>query len=391
MHKILLVEDEDTMRRLIGVLLRRKGFEVVEASGGEQGLELATQEQPDLILLDIMMPHVDGFETLRRLRANPETEDIPVIFLTAKSQVEDRVTGLHLGADDYIVKPADPDELAARIHAVLARTMRAPRRRRGQVFGFVGAKGGVGTSTVVANLGVQLQQNGHSVTLVDLHLAFGNLAELFNLVSPDRSTADLACHPPQELDEKILESTLLQHPSGIRILASPPRVPRELTFTPDHLTAILETAAHSARHILVDLPRDPDILEVVADQLNGVVLVVGTSPSSLAGAERMALHLGHVGLQDRLTLLLVEQSKADHQYFTSGDLSERIGCLVLGDLPYKPALYARAEYQRTPLLLLESEVADRDLYAAVVDKLLHYTAILDEFHKEQLFKSEYLN
>ncbi|MEZ4636426.1 MAG: response regulator [Caldilineaceae bacterium] len=95
-YKILIIDDEATIRRLLSVLLKRNGHEVLEAADGETGVETANNHQPDIILLDIMMPRVDGFETLRRLRANPNTAEIPVIFVSAKSQVEDRVSGCGL-------------------------------------------------------------------------------------------------------------------------------------------------------------------------------------------------------------------------------------------------------------------------------------------------------
>ena len=142
-YKILIAEDEVTMRRLMATLLKRHNHEIIEAGDGEAAFALAHEHQPDIILLDVMMPLSDGFETVRRLRANPDTESIPVIFLSAKGQVEDRVEGLRLGGDDYIIKPAEPAELLARIDSVILRSRREARRRKGQVFGFIGAKGGV--------------------------------------------------------------------------------------------------------------------------------------------------------------------------------------------------------------------------------------------------------
>ncbi|MEZ4636428.1 MAG: response regulator [Caldilineaceae bacterium] len=123
-YKILIAEDEVTMRRLMVTLLRRHNHEVIEAGNGEEAFAMAYEHQPDIILLDVMMPLADGFEAVKRLRANPETESIPVIFLSAKGQVEDRVEGLRLGGDDYIIKPAEPAELMARIDSVILRSRR---------------------------------------------------------------------------------------------------------------------------------------------------------------------------------------------------------------------------------------------------------------------------
>ena len=116
---VLVVDDESRMVEFIAMNLELEGFHVVRAANGSGALEKATKEHPDLVLLDIMMPDMDGFETLQELR---EISSVPVIFLTAKSEEIDRIKGLDLGADDYITKPFSPKELVSRIRAVLRRT-----------------------------------------------------------------------------------------------------------------------------------------------------------------------------------------------------------------------------------------------------------------------------
>jgi two-component system KDP operon response regulator KdpE len=122
-EKILVIDDEDTTVQLISMLLERRGYEVIKAYRAEDGLRKAYRTHPDLVLLDIMMPDMDGWELCRRLR---ELSDVPIIFLTARSEVKDVVKGLELGADDYIVKPYDNDELVARIKAHLRRAPTPP-------------------------------------------------------------------------------------------------------------------------------------------------------------------------------------------------------------------------------------------------------------------------
>jgi two-component system KDP operon response regulator KdpE len=117
-EKILVIDDEELTVHLIAMLLERRGYEVIRAYRAEEGLRQAYRTHPDLILLDIMMPDMDGWEVCRRLR---ELSDVPIIFLTAKDDVRDVVKGLEMGADDYIVKPYDNDELVARIRAHLRR------------------------------------------------------------------------------------------------------------------------------------------------------------------------------------------------------------------------------------------------------------------------------
>ena len=116
---ILVVDDEERIVRMIRMNLEHDGFAVIEANTGEQGIEQIRTKMPNLIILDVMMPGIDGFETLSMIR---EFSQIPVILLTAKGEEEDRIHGLELGADDYVTKPFSPRELVSRVRAVLRRT-----------------------------------------------------------------------------------------------------------------------------------------------------------------------------------------------------------------------------------------------------------------------------
>ncbi len=124
-QQILIVEDEADIRELLRFNLEREGFSVLEAADGNEALRLARQHLPDLMLLDVMMPGPDGFEVCRLLGAQAETAHIPVLMLTARGEEMDRVVGLSLGADDYVVKPFSVRELMLRIRAVLRRGARS--------------------------------------------------------------------------------------------------------------------------------------------------------------------------------------------------------------------------------------------------------------------------
>ena len=118
-YKILVVDDEDHIRRILKFQLEKHGYRVVLAENGEVALELVRRENPDLILLDLMMPRIDGFETCRRIRQNFQTSQIPIIILTAKSELPDKIKGLQDGANDYLIKPYSNEELLLRVRNVL--------------------------------------------------------------------------------------------------------------------------------------------------------------------------------------------------------------------------------------------------------------------------------
>ena len=120
--RVLIVEDEPDIRELVVHHLKRDGYQVSAASSGEEALRQVRAGPPDLVLLDLMMPAMDGLEVCRRLRQDPATAALPIVMLTAKGDEVDRVLGLEIGADDYIVKPFSPKELLARVRAVLRRS-----------------------------------------------------------------------------------------------------------------------------------------------------------------------------------------------------------------------------------------------------------------------------
>jgi len=117
-HKVLVIEDEEPVRELARLYLGKEGFEIIQARDGREGLRLNGEHRPDLIILDLMLPGLDGWEVCRQIRASSQ---VPIIMLTARTEEVDRIVGLELGADDYVVKPFSPRELVARVKAVLRR------------------------------------------------------------------------------------------------------------------------------------------------------------------------------------------------------------------------------------------------------------------------------
>ena len=118
--KILVVEDDPAAIRFISYALEIEGYEVLTASNGLEGLKKVQEEEPDLLVLDVMLPGLDGFQVCRRLRAEPQTAHLPILMLSAKAQEVDKTTGLKVGADEYLAKPVDPLELVSQVGSLLA-------------------------------------------------------------------------------------------------------------------------------------------------------------------------------------------------------------------------------------------------------------------------------
>ena len=121
MAKILIAEDEPDIRELVAFMLRFAGYEVMAASNGEEAVQAATHDIPDLVLMDVRMPRMTGYDACRIMKANPSLHDVPVVFLSAKGQEAEIQSGLEAGAEEYLLKPFSPDELTNRVRTILSK------------------------------------------------------------------------------------------------------------------------------------------------------------------------------------------------------------------------------------------------------------------------------
>ena len=218
-ERILIVDDDADTLRLVGLMLQRQGYQIIAASNGSQGLTKAFEERPDLILLDVMMPDMDGYEVTRRLRKNPATASIPILMFTAKTQLDDKVAGFEVGADDYLTKPTHPTELQSHVKALLARsTPKLPeemetvyREKNGYVVGVISVRGGLGVSTVASNLAAGLYTRSKSdVVLAELTPGQGSLA--FELGLPSQhGLSEVLKGKSIEITREKVQSSLIPH------------------------------------------------------------------------------------------------------------------------------------------------------------------------------------
>jgi pilus assembly protein CpaE len=259
--RILVVDDEIESVKLIGLMLQRRGYEIIAARSGSQALEKAQTENPDLVILDIMMPDMDGYEVCRQLRVDPATADLPIIMFTAKTMVDDKVAGFQAGADDYLTKPVHPEELASRIEAVLLRSARrqvveVQPPMRAKVLGFLGSKGGVGTTTLAVNVAVALAQGpakGQQIILADMQS--GMAASSIQLgLRHSGGMAQLLDQPAERIDARMVEARLQEYMTGMRVMSGQPDPAGVATpVSPDHAEAIVQHLGAMADYLLLDL------------------------------------------------------------------------------------------------------------------------------------------
>ncbi len=214
MTRILVIDDDLELLQMVRRMLERGGFEVVTTADGIDGIEKARQLRPDLVILDLMMPEVDGFQVLQAIRNDPLIGDTPVLVLTARAQPVDREAALAARADDYLAKPVSQKELLDRVQEVLSRRHRMGSQ--GLVALFLGLRGGTGTTTLAVNTALALVRNGPTV-LWDASLSSGH-AGLHLRLAPRISWLDW-WH--DGLSKESLEAYLMSHPSGLQLLPAP--------------------------------------------------------------------------------------------------------------------------------------------------------------------------
>lgn len=353
-EKILVIDDDPHTLRLMTLTLESEGYEVDTASQSMEGLRKVREGRPDLLILDIMMPDLDGYEVCRRLREAPETADLLVLMLTAKTQVADKVTGFKAGADDYVTKPADPAEIVARVKALLARAARAPQPQ-GKIIAFLGAKGGTGTTTVAVNVGVALAQSEQSVILVDLRPYFGTASIQLNL--PLRSTiVDLLEMDPARVDRRDIASCLTLHHSGLRVLASPRDARKYATIPPAYVQAILGGLRTMADYILIDLPACPSLANREAlMHCDFVALVTEPEPASLACAKATLALLDTLGISGEMVGIVVVNRSRSAAKVKLSQMESFLGRGFLGVVPPAPEACFDAERQGVPVVLMEQD------------------------------------
>ncbi|MGC8634543.1 MAG: response regulator [Candidatus Limnocylindrales bacterium] len=317
--KILIVDDDPDTQRVLGYTLTQEGFQVVSAGDGAEALRVREREHPDLILLDIMLPKLDGYQVAERIRAEEgSAAHVPIVMVTAETDIEQKVRGLRAGADDYLVKPFHPAELLARIRSLLARF--APRyadsaarpAAAGRVLAFYGAKGGVGTTTLAINAAIALQRDqGRRVVLVDGNLQFGDHRVFLDLGLDRKSIVDVVVAPSIDLD--VLNSVLLHHDSGIDLLLAPPspEMAELVNVEQHHMTQVIELLRQRYDYVIVDIDKRLDETNLDVIGASDVVFVVMTADLSCLKNVRLVLEtMSQLGIGAERVQLVMNRSTA---------------------------------------------------------------------------------
>lgn len=374
--KILIVDDDVDTLRMVGLMLQREGYDIVAASSGQQAIVLAQTELPDLVLLDVMMPDLDGVEVTRRLRAADSTRDIPIIIFTAKTQVDDKILGFEAGADDYLTKPTQPRELFAHVKAVLSRSRKVrvvdqPAAERGYVVGATAARGGLGVSTLVLNVGVALyEETKQDVVVADFRPGQGTLSMELGYLRPDGFNRLLQCKA-DEITTRAVEMELMTHSSGVRFLLSSPR-PRDAQYASavGNFEVIAGQLSYLARFVILDLgPSFTPLNEKVFQHCDEVLLVVEPVPQTLSQTKALIDDLSDAGIgEDRISVVLVNRIRSGVQLSWS-QVQEQLGRPITTIFTSAPELAYNASQHNLPIVIQQRDSLTSQQFAKLASKI----------------------
>lgn len=354
MKKILVMDDDPNAVQLLKLALETKGYQVITASDSRQGLRQIWAEQPDLLILDVMMPGLDGFEVCRQLRQAPQTEELPIIMLSARREVADRVKALKLGADDYISKPTDMAEVIARVETLLA-LEDIPSLGQGQITVCIGAKGGVGATTLAVNLATALALahgpggGEGSTALVDGYFQFGGVQTALNIRS-SHTLADLLPYA-SHLESEVVSRVLAAHHSGLRVLLAPSRLEEVEAIQPAHLKPILIKLREMFAHVVVDAwPFLSSLTLSILDEADAILLILTPEVASLHRA-RLWLDIAEERGYAPSRFYLVLNQDSGQAGFGQQEIARMLGYPIFYSLPFRPRSASHALNRGVPLVL----------------------------------------
>lgn len=355
--RILIVDDDVETLRLIGMMLEHEGFQILAAASGRQAIDKAIEERPELIILDVMMPEMDGYQVATQLRKHPTTEEIPILMFTAKAGVNDKVTGFQAGADDYLTKPVHPVELITRVKALLQRKHHiSTDLGRGHVVSFLPTKGGLGNSSLALNVALELKKmfSDKQVVLVELCEGRGTLGLQLGM-NVLGGVHTLAQQSLSTITKEHLVDSIVRHTSGIHLLLSTPEPEGSGSrLTREYARTILRYLSTDYDYVLLDLPARLD--EATTETLrmtNEIILTLDPNRIGIALAQAMlkSLDTSNIGaFKVKLVLIHRAPAAASLSRFTIEDSLQRT---MICSIPPVPDLAYESAQGGKPMVMIQ--------------------------------------
>lgn len=375
-EKILIVDDEVDSLKLIGLMLKRHGYEVSVAETGTKALEKAQSGNPDLIILDVMMPDMDGLEVCRRLKASEDTANTPIIMFTAKVLIDDKVQGFEAGADDYLTKPTHPAELVNRVRSVLQRksTKQTPPtaiprpqapQRRGMLIAMLGVKGGVGTTTLALNFAAALLNSGEKPILADYCLRQGSLGLMIG-ANDDNGLSQLINE--HTVTPIMVQNAIFTHQSGLRaLIASPKPAEAQTEFSAEKAIAISHHLRILGNPAIIDLGSglNPFILEFLPE-VDKLMYVVEANSVALSLASEQLHEIDNLIGGGHVSVVVINRAQSTLPWH---EAENRLNREVKAIISSAPELSFQALESHTPMVLMQPTAMVSGQFTKLADEM----------------------
>jgi pilus assembly protein CpaE len=377
-EKILIVDDDLDTLRLVGLMLQRQGYQISAATNGQQGLDKAFEEDPDLILLDVMMPDMDGYEVTRRLRGNPSTLNTPILMFTAKTQLDDKVVGFEVGVNDYLTKPTHPSELQARVKTLLAKIVEkksastsAGGGSQGYVIGILAPRGGLGVTTLAVNLAAGLlTRTKDEVIVAEMLPGQGTMALDMGLTAAGGLVDLLGITKASDLTRDKVRESLTHHGSGLKFLLASDR-PRDMHLISQvasyEMTISLLTDL--ARFVILDLGVGiQPFAQKILPKCSEVMILLEGMPNTIIHTKALIDDIASMGVNAKnINVVLNNRIRSDTQ-LPSSQVQAKLDHEIISTLTPAPELFGQATRMQTPAILCQPE----SLTARQINKLVDY-------------------
>jgi CheY-like chemotaxis protein/MinD-like ATPase involved in chromosome partitioning or flagellar assembly len=380
-EKILIIDDDVDTLRLVGLMLQRQGYQIVAANNGQQGLAMADAELPDLILLDVMMPNMDGYEVARRLRANPDTASIPILMFTAKTQLDDKVTGFEAGADDYLTKPTHPTELQAHVKALLARAGKSghvnpptgPTDQPAYNIGVIAARGGWGVTTVAINLASSLFSKTKTDVIVgEMRPGQGTIAFDFNIASP-MGLQNLLTSQPTDLTRHKVRENLVTLPIGLHLLLASyePKDAILASTALQQFEIIASRLTFIGRYVVYDLGASlTAVAQKLLKSMNEIIVVAEPMSFSIIHTRTLLADLVQLGFDKRrISVVLNYRMRSDLQ-LSASQVMEKLGHSVSVTFTPAPELVMQASRGQTTAFFAQPDGLTSQQYVTIINQIM---------------------
>jgi CheY-like chemotaxis protein/MinD-like ATPase involved in chromosome partitioning or flagellar assembly len=264
--KILIIEDDQTAMRLIEYALKQRGYQIMTTYNGLEGIITAQKEEPDLVILDIMLPGIDGFEVCKRLKTGSQTSRVPILIVSAKNQKEDINTGFRAGADDYLPKPASPTEIISRVE----RLLKKKPSEQTKIVSFANTSDIPGMTMVLVNIAAAMSELGKRVTLADIT----GIKKVNNGHGKDKSQLSERVVIETQLPDTQEESGFEVLPSGVKVLHYDEFNPADEDVSSRSISAIKQMCRNND-YVLLDLVLTPGPAVASVLKYSDIKIIIG--------------------------------------------------------------------------------------------------------------------